>query len=150
MSPSVRCNRTDRHAGGRLASAATRLSWHTARQGAAYRSTHATCTQWLLSPPHHAPAAAAMWNIHTRNECRGRGGSRPGRWGQMKEVQQRISNRNKWAVPEVCRSFQSVVFNKKKKRGGGGGCWISNHSKNTFISPNNQYKRLKKYTYRFQ
>lgn len=86
MSPPVRCNWTDRQAGGRLASAATRPSRHTTRQGAAYRSTHTAYTQWALSPSHHAPAAAAMRNIHTGTKGRetGGGGGRPGRWGQTK------------------------------------------------------------------
>lgn len=65
---------TERRAGGRLASAATRLSRHTTRRGAAYRSTHTVYTQWALSPLHHAPAAAAMWNIHTGTKGRGTGG----------------------------------------------------------------------------
>lgn len=86
MSPPVRCNWTDRQAGGRLASAATRPSRHTTRQGAAYRSTHTAYTQWALSPSHHAPAAAAMRNIHTGTKGRetGGGGGRPGRWGRTK------------------------------------------------------------------
>lgn len=60
-----------------LASAATRLSRHTTRLGAAYHSAHTRGTQWALSPAHHAPAAAAMRNIHTgtKGSGAGRGGA---------------------------------------------------------------------------
>lgn len=111
---------TDKQAAG-LASAATRLSRHTTRQGAAYHRTHTANTQWELSLLHHAPAAAAMWNIHTgtKGRTRGRGKGEPGRWGQIQErVEESLnirSNIKYWKLLEILYNSKSHVGRLSQK-----------------------------------
>lgn len=105
----------DKQAAG-LASAATRLSRHTTRLGAAYHSAHTRGTQWALSPTHHAPAAAAMRNIHTgtKGSGAGRGGAADlgGEHKPRGQRKQGCNGRSSDLLANYCRKFEGIVFYK--------------------------------------